>query len=71
MIFIGKLDICVVIYLDYILFYTKNTCKRHVKTVYSVLNQLPKYELYDNLKKCRFYHNKFQFLEFIILAKGI
>ncbi len=50
-----KLDIFVIVYFDNILIYTKSEGKEHVQVVQWVLDQLWKYSLYINLKKCRFY----------------
>ncbi len=47
-----KLDIFILMYLDDILIYTKDLGQPHVKTVRWVLEQLRKYSLYVNLKKC-------------------
>ena len=66
-----KLDVFVIIYLDNILIYTKDTAKAHVDAVQGVLNKIKKHGLFTNLKKCRFYKNEFQFLGFIILAQGV
>ena len=50
-----KLDIFVVVYLDDILIYTKDSGQPHVEAVRWVLDQLRKHSLFTNLKKCRFY----------------
>ena len=50
-----KLDIFVIIYLDDILIYTKNPGQPHVEAVCWVLDQLRKYLLFTNLKKCCFH----------------
>ena len=44
-----------IIYLNDILIYTKNKSKKHVEVVWWVLEQLQKYLLYANLKKCQFH----------------
>ncbi len=54
-ILVEKLDVFVIVYLDDILTYTKNKGEEHVQAVQWVLDQLRKYSLYANLKKCRFY----------------
>ncbi len=56
------------IYLDNILVYTEDPEQSYVKVKYWVLEQLQKYGFYANLKKCQFYKNKVQFLDFVILA---
>ena len=50
-----KLDIFVIIYLDDILIYTKDLSQPYVEAVCWVLDQLRKYSLFANLKKCRFH----------------
>ena len=50
-----KLDIFIIVYLDDILIYTKDLGQPHIKIIYWVLDQLWKYFLFINLKKCRFY----------------
>lgn len=63
-----KRDIFVIVYLDNILIYTTNSSRQYVEAVYWVMKQLQEQGLYTNLKKCRFYKNKVQFLDFIISA---
>ena len=50
-----KLDIFVIVYLDNILIYTKDQGQLHIEAVYWVLDQLRKYLLFVNLKKCCFH----------------
>ena len=50
-----KLDIFVIIYLDDILIYIKDSGQPHVEAVHWVLDQLWKYSFFANLKKCHFY----------------
>ena len=50
--FIKKLDIYIIIYLDDSSIYTKDKKKSHVQAVRWVLDQLKKFFLYANLKKC-------------------
>ena len=66
-----KLDIFIIVYLDDILIYTKNPGQPHVEAVCWVLNQLRKYSLFVNLKKCYFHQDKICFLEYIVSSKGI
>ena len=70
-ILIEKLDIFVIIYLDNILFYTKDPGKAHVEAVLWVLEVLRKYGLYANLKMCRFYQDEVKFLGFIVSRDSI
>ena len=51
-IFAEKLDIFVIVYLDDILIYTDHDGDRHVLAVQWVLEQLKKFSLFANLKKC-------------------
>ena len=66
-----KLDIFVIVYLDDILVYTKDPGQPHVDVVRWVLEQLWKYGLYANLKKCCFHPDDVRFLGFVVSAKGI
>ena len=50
-----KLQIFIIIYLDDILIYTKDLGQSHVEAVCWVLDQLWKYLLFTNLKKCCFH----------------
>ena len=54
-IFVEKLDIFIIVYLDNILIYTEDEKDGHVAAIQGVLEQLMKFLLYANLKKCRFY----------------
>ena len=53
-----KLDVFVIVYLDDIFIYTEDESKGHVQAVHWVLDQLRKFLLYANLKKCRFYQEE-------------
>ena len=66
-----KLDVFVIVYLDNILIYTKDESKAHVQAVHWVLDQLRKFLLYTNLKKCWFHQEKIQFLGYIVSLQGI
>ncbi len=70
-IFVEKLDIFVVMYLDDILIYTKDPGQPHIDAIRWVLEQLQKHGLYANLKKCRFHKDEVLFLDFVVLAQGI
>ena len=54
-IFVKKLDIFVVVYLDNIFTYTDDDGDGHVAAVQWVLEQFRKFLLFANLKKCRFH----------------
>ncbi len=66
-----KLDIFVVVYLDNILIYNEDPWQLHVEAVQWVLEQLRKYGLYANLKKCWFHEDEVWFLGVVVLAQGI
>ena len=66
-----KLDIFVIVYLDDILIYTEDDGDGHVAAVRWVLEQLRKFSLYANLKKCRFHQDKVWFLGYVVSSKGI
>ena len=53
-----KLDVFVIVYLDDILIYTKDPGQPHVKAIRWVLDQLWKYGLFANLKKCCFHQDE-------------
>lgn len=69
-ILIGLIDIFCVIYLDNILIYF-SFLKKHQHYVKQILKMLRRYKLYTNLKKCVFYTNQVEFLEFIVSTKRI
>ena len=66
-----KLDIFVIVYLDYILIYTKDPGQPYIEAVRWVLDQLRKYSLFTNLKKCYFHQNEVYFLGYVISSKRI
>ena len=66
-----KLDIFVIVYLDNILIYTEYPGQPHIKAMRWVLDQLRKYLLFANLKKCYFYQNEVCFLGYILSSKSI
>ena len=61
----------VIVYLDDILIYTEYEGEGHVKAVRWVLDQLRKYSLYANLKKCRFHQEEVRFFGYIVSHQGI
>ena len=65
-----KLDIFGIVYLDDILIYSKDPGQLYIDIVYGVLEQLQKYGLFANWKKCRFHQDKVRFLEFEVSAQG-
>ena len=66
-----KLDIFIIVYLDDILIYTEDQGQGHMEVVQWVLEILRENGLFANLKMCRFYKDKVQFLEYIVLSQGI
>ena len=54
-IFMKKLNIFVIMNLDNIFIYTEDESKSHIQAVRWVLDQLRKFLLYANLKKCWFH----------------
>ena len=54
-ILVEKLDIFVIAYLDNLLIYTDDDGCGHVAAVRWVLEQLRKFSLFVNLKKCQFH----------------
>ena len=70
-ILIEKLNVFVIVYLDDILIYIKDADQPHIEIVRWVLDQLRKYSLFPNLKKCCFHQNKVCFLRYIVSSKGI
>ncbi len=66
-----KLNIFMIVYLNDILLYTKSEGKKHVEVVWSVLEQLWKYSLYANLKKCWFDQEEVRFLDYIVSHQDI
>ncbi len=65
-ILIEKLNVFIIVYLDNIFFNTKNKWETDVITIWWVPDQLQKYLLYANLKKCWFHEKKLRFLNYII-----
>ena len=70
-ILVEKLDVFIIVYLDDILIYTEDPSQPHVKAVRWVLNQLRKYSLFANLKKCHFYQDEIYFLGYVVSSKSI
>ena len=66
-----KLDIFVIVNLDDILIYTDDDGDGHVSAVQLVLEQLKKFSLFANLKKCQFHQKEVRFLRYVVSSKGI
>ena len=65
-----KLNILIIVYLDDILIYTDDD-KAYVAAVQLVLEQLKKFSLFANLKKCRFHQKEDWFLGYVVFSKNI
>ena len=63
MIFTDLLDVCVIIYLDDIFFYSKDKAS-HQEHVQEVLQQLHKYRLYVKSEKCEFHTDATEYLSY-------
>ena len=66
-----KLDVFIIVYLDDILIYTEDPSQPYVDAVCWVLDELRKYSLFANLKKCRFYQDEIRFLGYVVSFKDI
>jgi hypothetical protein len=56
--------------LDNILIYSKIT-EEYIRHICLILERLRKYTLYTNLKKCKFYTDKVEFLSFVVSDEGV
>lgn len=54
------------VYLNNILIYTKKKGEEYMKAIQWLLDQLWKYPLCANLKKCQFYKNEMRLLGYIV-----
>ena len=69
-ILIERFDFTVIIYLNDIVIYFMNE-KQHIENVKWILNRLRKHKLFINMKKCKFFKNNIDFLNFVIFSKKI
>ena len=63
-----KLNIFIIVYLNNIFIYIKDSCQAHVNAVQCVFEELRKYGFFANLKKWQFYKDKVCFIKYIISA---
>src|SRR3954471_13318832 len=64
------LDICVIVYIDDILIYSRND-QEHVQHIRQVLEILRKHKMYGNMAKCEFFKESVKYLGHVISSKGI
>src|SRR5438034_3186200 len=69
-VFMTELNVCVVVFIDDILVYSKNE-EEHAKHLHLVLDQLREHQLYAKLSKCQFWLKEVSFLGHILSAKGV
>ena len=70
-IFIKKLDILVIVYLDDILIYIDDDGDGHVAVLQWVLEQSKKFLLFANLKKYWFFWEEVRFFRYMVSSKRI
>ena len=64
------LDICVIVYIDDILIYSRND-QEHVQHIRQVLEILRTHKMYGNMAKCEFFKESVEYLGHVISSKGI
>src|SRR5438477_1544422 len=69
-IFRDLLDVCVIVYLDDILVYSKNK-EEHERHLQQVLQRLKDNQLYAKLSKCTFFTNSIEYLGHIVNNEGL
>src|SRR5438034_351606 len=69
-VFMTELDVCVVVFIDDILVYSKNE-EEHAKHLRIVLDRLREHQLYAKFSKCQFWLKEVSFLGHILSAKGV
>jgi hypothetical protein len=69
-IFRDLLDVCVIVYLDDILVYSKNK-EEHEQHLRQVLQRLKEHQLYAKLSKCTFFASSTEYLGYIIDGEGL
>src|SRR6266508_4264785 len=69
-VFMTELDVCVVVFIDDILVYSKNE-EEHAKHLQLVLDRLREHQLYAKFSKCQFWLKEVSFLGHILSAEGV
>ena len=69
-ILIERLNLIVIIYLNNIIIYFINK-KQYIENVKWILNRLRNHKLFINMKKCKFFKNNINFLNFVVFSKKI
>ncbi len=62
-------NFCIIYLNDILIFFVKKT--DHVNHMKQILKRLRKFKLYVNLKKCKFFITKVNFLKFVIFIKDV
>ena len=70
-ILVKKLEIFIIVYLNNILIYSDDDRDSYLAAVRWVLEQLRKFLLFANLKKCRFHQEEVWFFGYVISSKNI
>ena len=69
-ILIERLNFIVIIYLNDIVIYF-NDMKQHIENVKWILSRLRDHKLFINMKKCKFFKNNIDFLNFVVFFKNV
>src|SRR5207244_10742341 len=69
-VFMTELDVCIVVFIDDILVYSKNE-EEHAKHLHLVLDQLQEHRLYAKFSKCQFRLKEVSYLGHIISVKVV
>ena len=69
-ILIERLNLTVIIYLNDIVIYFMNR-EQHIENVKWILSRLRDHKLFINMKKCKFFKNNIDFLDFVVFSKRV